>query len=326
VLWASTGSEAIQKALWACLARDRNRDIILATRHGFHGKKGLANAVTGCETDPDRDPRVCFIDFPMAECRDSSFRARPFNPAAYRSELDSLWSELGPRIGTLITEPYLGAAGSFHPPPAYVQMLEAFCREHDIIFVLDEVQSNFGRTGRMFAFETYGLNPDVVVLGKSLANGVPVAAVVGRQEILATLDYGQASDTWSANPLSCAAVMATLECFDDPAILANARESSGVIEAGLDRLKELPFVAHVRGEPGGMVWGVEMCDHAGQSAAEWANAVVLSCYHGEKQDGIHLLGPLAKNVIRIAPPLIITPQEADDALKLMLRCCQRMIA
>jgi 4-aminobutyrate aminotransferase-like enzyme len=120
--------------------------------------------------------------------------------------------------------------------------------------------------------------------------------------------------------------MATLECFEDPAILVNSRESSSVVEAGLDRLKILPFVAHVRGEPGGMVWGVEMCDHAGQSAAEWANAVVLSCYHGEKQDGIHLLGPLAKNVIRIAPPLIITPQEADDALKLMLRCCQRMIA
>lgn len=326
VLWASTGSEAIQKALWACLARDRSRDIILATRHGFHGKKGLANAVTGSESDPDRDPRVRFIPFPMDECRDSSFRARSFDPTPYRQELDHLWFEFGPRIGTLITEPYLGAAGSFHPPPAYLQMLEDFCCEHDIVFVLDEVQSNFGRTGRMFAFESYHLTPDVVVLGKSLANGVPVAAVVGRPDILSSLDYGQASDTWSANPLSCAAVVATLECFEDPAILENSRKSSAVIEAGLVRLKELPFVAHVRGEAGGMVWGVELCDHAGRSAADWANDVVLSCYHGEERLGIHLLGPLATKVIRIAPPLTMTIQEADDAMKLMFRCCQRMIA
>lgn len=326
VLWASTGSEAIQKALWACLARDSNRDIVLATRHGFHGKKGLANAVTGCETDPDRDPRVRFISFPMCECIDCSFRARSFQSTAYREELDQLWSELGPRIGTLITEPYLGAAGSFHPPPEYLQMLQRFCSEHDIAFILDEVQSNFGRTGRMFAFESYQLSPDVVVLGKSLANGVPVAAVVGRPEILDRLDYGQASDTWSANPLSCAAVLATLECFEDPAILANARESSGVVEAGLVRLKELPFVGHVRGEAGGMVWGVELCDHAGRTSAAWANDVVLSCYHGEGQNGIHLLGPLAKNVIRNAPPLIITRQEAEEAMQLMFRCCQRMIA
>ena len=81
------------------------------------------------------------------------------------------------------------------------------------------------------------------------------------------------------------------------------------------RLKELPFVAHVRGEKGGMVWGVETRDHAGQTAAEWANAVVLACYHGEGGDGIHLLGPLAKKVVRIAPPLVITEAEARESME-----------
>ena len=90
-------------------------------------------------------------------------------------------------------------------------------------------------------------------------------------------------------------------------MLGDAGESSAVIEAGLVRLKELPFVAHVRGEQGGMVWGVETRDHAGRTAAEWANAFVLACYRGrDGGDGIHLLGPLAKKVVRIAPPLIIT--------------------
>src|SRR5438093_1534328 len=83
VMWAASGSEAIQKALWAALARDRKRDVILATRYGFHGKKGLAGAVTGCETDDDRDPRVRFISFPMEECLDVSLRDRSFDPAPY---------------------------------------------------------------------------------------------------------------------------------------------------------------------------------------------------------------------------------------------------
>src|SRR5881628_598448 len=91
VMWAASGSEAVQKALWACLHRDESRDIILATRYGFHGKKGLAGAVTGCETDHDRDPRVRFIGFPMEECNDVCLRDRPFDPAPYRRELDALW-------------------------------------------------------------------------------------------------------------------------------------------------------------------------------------------------------------------------------------------
>src|SRR5262249_21719469 len=156
-----------------------------------------------------------------------------------------------------------------------------FCREHDLVFVLDEVQANFGRTGHLFAYETYGLEPDIVVLGKGLGNGVPVAAAVGRRDLFEALDYGEASDTWSANPLACAAVMATLEEFASGDVLTASRRSSAVLEAGLVRLRELPFVANVRGEAGGMVWGVETRDHAGQSAAEWANALVLACYKGD---------------------------------------------
>jgi 4-aminobutyrate aminotransferase/(S)-3-amino-2-methylpropionate transaminase len=323
VLWAASGSEGIQKALWAALARDGERSMILATRHGFHGKKGLAGAVTGCETDHDRDPRVRFIRFPMAECPDVTQRDQPFDVAPYRQELDSLWQEFGRRLGVLITEPYLGGAGSYHPPPTYLRMLEAFCREHDLVFILDEVQSNFGRTRELFAYESYGIEPDIVVLGKGLGNGVPVAAAVGRADVMACLDYGEGSDTWSGNPLGCAAVLATLDEFAARDVLESRGRASAVIEEGLQRLKQLPFVAHVRGERGGMVWGVEMGEHDGRTAADWANAAVLACYRGERGPsgdvGIHLLGPLAKTVLRIAPPLIITEQEAADATGLMFR-------
>src|SRR5437763_3521630 len=314
VMWAASGSEAIQKALWTALARDPTREMILATRYGFHGKKGLAGAVTGCETDHDRDPRVRFISFPMAECADVALRGKPFDPSPYRRELEALYQQFGRHLSVLITEPYLGGGGSYHPPKEYLQTLQQFCREHDLIFILDEVQANFGRTGDLFAFETYGLEPDMVVLGKGLGNGVPVAAAVGRADLFAALTYGEGSDTWSANPLCCAAVLATLEEFAAGDVLGRARRASAAVEAGLVRLKGLPFVAHVRGERGGMVWGVEMRDHGTLTAADWANAVVLACYRGADNVGIHLLGPLAKKVVRISPPLVITEAEARQSM------------
>jgi 4-aminobutyrate aminotransferase-like enzyme len=332
VMWAASGSEAIQKALWAALARDPARDIMIATRHGFHGKKGLAGAVTGCETDHDRDPRVRFISFPMSECIDVSRRNQPFDAAPYRKELEALRSEFGRRLNLLITEPYLGGGGSYHPPKEYMHLLQSFCRDNDVVFILDEVQSNFGRTGEMFAYETYGIEPDLVVLGKGLGNGVPVAAAVGRADLWDALSYGEGSDTWSANPLCCAAVLATLDEFEGRDVLGPSRKSSAIVEAGLVQLKELPFVAHVRGEKGGMVWGVEMRDYNERSAADWANAAVLACYLGEpggsspRPDGIHLLGPLAKKVLRIAPPLVITEQEARAAMELMHRALAPLAA
>jgi 4-aminobutyrate aminotransferase-like enzyme len=256
----------------------------------------------------------------MAECADVSQRGRPFDPAPYRRELDALFAQFGRKLTALITEPYLGGGGSYHPPHAYLQLLQSFCREHDLVFILDEVQSNFGRTGDLFAYETYGIEPDVVVLGKGLGNGVPVSAAVGRADLFASLEYGEGSDTWSANPLGCAAVLATLEEFAAWDVLGHCRKVSAVVEEGLVRLKELPFVAHVRGEKGGMVWGVEFRDHAGRSAAEWANAAVLACYRGaDGGEGIHLLGPLAKKVLRIAPPLVLTEAEARESLALLYR-------
>lgn len=323
VLWAASGSEAIQKALWAAMARDKARPMILATRFGFHGKKGLSCAVTGSETDSERDPRVRFISFPMSECRDVSMRHDAFDPAPYRKELDALWHQYGAKIGCLITEPYLGGGGSFHPPKAYLQTLQQFCREKDLVFILDEVQANFGRTGKLFAFETYGLEPDLLVLGKGLGNGVPVAATVGRADIFAALDYGETSDTWSANPISSAAVIATLDEFESRDVIGSMQEPSRIIEAGLVRLKKHRFVSAVRGEAGGMVWGLEFQDHA-RTAPEWANAFVLAAYRGNGPDGVHLLGPLSKKVVRVAPPLTITTDEAQHAMDLLDRAAAAM--
>lgn len=290
VIWAASGSEAVQKAIWACLHRDESRDIILATRYGFHGKKGLAGAVTGCETDHDRDPRVKFIAFPMAECDDASKYGAPFDPAPYVNELETLSAEYGDRLNCLITEPYLGGGGSYHPPVEYLQLLQRFCRAHDVAFILDEVQANFGRCGRMYAFETYGIEPDFVTLGKGLGNGVPVSAVVGRADFIASLKYGEASDTWSGNPIGCAAVLATLDEFETNPILEHTRSLTAAFFEGLNRLKETGLIAKVRGEREGLVYGIECALRGNLTANEVAVKIVEAAYLGLGDDGIHLLG------------------------------------
>ncbi len=316
VLWAASGSEAIQKALWAAMARTPGRDMILATRGGFHGKKGLAGAVTGCESDKERDPRVRFISFPKAECDDLESRRRPLDLATYRQELDQLAAELGSRVGCLITEPYLGGGGSYHPQPAYLQLLEQFCREHDIILILDEVQSNFGRTGPMYAFTHYGIEPDIVCLGKGLGNGVPVSAAVGREDVFGGLGYGAASDTWSSNPLSSAAVLATLDEFEQSDVLERGQQLAAELESGLQQLKETGVIAKVRGE--GCVWGIECAAIGRHSSDEVANQCVEACYLGDAAGrAIHLLGPLSGNVIRISPPLVMSVPEAREYLDVM---------
>ena len=316
VLWAASGSEAIQKALWCALARGGPEPIILATRDGFHGKKGLAGAVTGNEQSPERDPRVRFISFPKKECESVQARRQPLDLDPYRQELEQLWHQYGSRICCLITEPYLGGGGSYHPQKEYLQLLQQFCREHDVVFILDEVQSNFGRTGPLFAFTHYGVEPDVVVLGKGLGNGVAVSAACGRADVLDLLDYGACSDTFSGNPLACAAVLATLDEFQEQNVLEHAAQLAQVIEKGLLRLTETPVVARVRGE--GVVWGVECAPVGNHSADEVANACVLACYQGDSSGrAIHLLGPLAGNVLRVSPPLVMPLDEAELYLEAM---------
>jgi 4-aminobutyrate aminotransferase-like enzyme len=323
VLWSASGSEGVIKALRTALAQDPQRQIILATRAGFHGKKGLAGAVTGTEQDPERDPRVRFISFPTAECYSIEKRRQPLDLAPYEAELERIDRELGDQLCCLITEPYLGGGGSYHPQPEYLQLLQTFCREREIPFILDEVQANFGRTGSMYAFTHYGVEPDMVVLGKGLGNGIPVDAVVGRADLFAKLTYGEASDTWSGHPLGAAAVLATLDEFEEGRVVERSQELARTLEAGLARLTDLPAVAAIRGE--GTVWGIQCAAHAGRTSAESAREIVRACYLGDDQGrAIHLLGPLSRDVIRVAPPLVMLPTEAATYLEAMYGIVKRL--
>lgn len=298
ILWAASGSEGVQKAMWTTLHKNPDRPIMVATRFGFHGKKGLANDVSG---ESSNNPNVRFIPFPMSDNH---------TPEFYQSELDALTEAYAGKIALLITEPYLGTKGSYHPPAWYHKMLQKWCNTNDIPFIFDEVQSCFGRTGNMYAFETYGVQPDLVVLGKGLANGEPAAAVVGRKDLIEALDYSEASDTYSGSTSACAAVCATLDVFKEEKIVSHAKKMAKKLHVKLNALKKtFSFITDVRGE--GMVYGIEI------DTPERANRCVLEAYRATDKQGVHLLGPLAKKVLRVSPPLIITEDELDLALHLI---------
>ncbi len=321
LLWADSGSAAIIKSMWAAQHYQPDKHIMVATRYGFHGKKGLAGDVTGEESD---NQNVRFISFPTCDYCDlvpeENKRQEDVCKPIYERELEALRQEYKDGIVLLITEPYLGAKGSFHPPKWYHQLLNRWCDENGVTFILDEVQSCHGRTGEMYAFKKYGIEPDIVVLGKGIGNGEPVAVTVGRAELIDTLDYGEASDTYSGNPRACAAILAVFDTYERVPVVENCRKISSIVETKLNRLKEdFEFVAFVRGE--GLVWGLEVQDYKGKTAAEIANECVYQCY----LKGLHLMGPLADKVLRISPPLIITEEQAQSGLQLMYQAFEKMV-
>ena len=321
LLWADSGSAAIIKSMWAAQHYQPDKHIIVATRYGFHGKKGLAGDTTGEESD---NPNVRFISFPTCDyctlVSEEKKRQEEVCKPIYEAELKKLQQKHPNDIVSLITEPYLGAHGSFHPPKWYHQLLNRWCDENNVTFILDEVQSCYGRTGEMYAFQKYGIEPDIVVLGKGIGNGEPVAVTVGRSEIIDTLDYGEASDTYSGNPRACASILAVLDVYENIPVIKNCQKISPIIEAGLNRLKnDFEFVAFVRGE--GLVWGLEVKAYKGKSAAEVANECVYRFY----LEGLHLMGPLAEKVLRISPPLIISEEVAQEGLQLMHNAFQKMV-
>ena len=161
----------------------------------------------------------------------------------------------------------------------------------------------------MYAFQTYEVEPDLIVLGKGLANGEPAAAVVGRADLIDSLTYGEASDTFSGNPHACAAVCATFDVFEKEDIVNHCRAMEKVIgEKMCKTMGKFSFIKDVRGE--GLVYGIEFVDDA------TAQRAVLEAYRGINGKGVHFLGPLAGKVLRVSPPLTITAAELDDAFEI----------
>jgi 4-aminobutyrate aminotransferase len=218
-------------------------------------------------------------------------------------------------VAGIIIEPVQSDGGDIVPPDNYLPGLEALCRKHGILLLIDEVKVGFGRTGTMFGFQNWGVTPDAIALGKSIGSGVAaLSAVVGRAEIL---DAGTAINmyTVAGNPVSCTAGLATIETIERNGLVENARLIGNYLLDGLNRLMRThPIIGEARGK--GMILGVELVRDRDtkEAAATEAAKVVYRC----KELGLILFyGGIYSNVLEITPPLTMTRQEADRGLAII---------
>jgi 4-aminobutyrate aminotransferase/(S)-3-amino-2-methylpropionate transaminase len=227
-----------------------------------------------------------------------------------------LATEITPdQIAAVIIEPQLGEGGFIPAPAAFLERLRDLTHRHGIVFILDEVQSGFGRTGRMFGYQHAGIEPDLVAMAKSLAGGLPLSAVVGKAGIMDAPLAGGLGGTYGGNPLACAAALAVLDVFDDESLVARGASLGAQLRDGLMTLQaRVPGIGDVRGL--GAMLAIELVrDRATKEpAAEQAQQVI------DRARGLGLLllkcGP-HKNVVRFLPPLTTAPDDIARALAIL---------
>jgi 4-aminobutyrate aminotransferase len=233
----------------------------------------------------------------------------PLLPGVYHTvfgdeqHLDILFRRLvaPSEVAAIVVEPILGEGGYVLPPPGWFRYLRDLCDRHGIVLVADEVQSGMGRTGEMWAIQHFGVEPDIVLAGKGIASGMPLGAIVARERLM-TWDVGAHGSTYGGNPVACAAALATLELIEG-GLLDNARDVGELLLKGLrDIQARRPEIVDVRGR--GLMIGIEFAQ------AETMHAVEQAAF----RRGLLVLGA-GEAVIRMSPPLVFRPDQAETALQ-----------
>ena len=267
------------------------------------------------------------IHAPFGNCYRCSFD-KEFPKCKYHciDHLDWVVSrESAGALCAIITEPYQGGAGSVIPPKGYFERLQEWCREKGIYFILDEVQSSFGRTGKMFAFEHYKIEPDLVCLAKGLGSGIPCAAVVGRSEIMDVLAPGELGSTNGGNPMSSRAALAAIDIIEIEKLPQRAAKLGKQIDARFEKMcKSIKQIGDVRGQ--GLVYGIEMVSDRRKKTPdkELTKRIVNEAF----QRGLCLIAPIGLygNVIRIAPPLVMTEAQLAEGLDILEAAMKAAVA
>lgn len=307
-LLLTTGSEATENAIK--IAREyTRRPAVIAFTYGYHGRTLLALSMTG----KNAPYKQHFGPF----CSEIYHAPYPHPRHGWTTEraLQGLYDLLSTqvsadRVAAIIIEPVLGEGGFVPAPADFLHELRAVADRNGIVLVCDEIQSGFGRTGRMFACEHAGIVPDLITVAKSLGGGLPISAVIGKAEIMDAPEPGGLGGTYAGNPVACAAALATLDIIDD-AFLARAGELGERLASALRALAaHYPQIVDVRGL--GAMLGMEFAD------ASTATQVLAQA----RERGLLLLTAGSGEVLRMLVPLIITDEELDTALNRLRASCQ----
>ena len=313
----STGAEAVEACI-RIMKRKTGKFEILSFHGGFHGRTYAALTAGGL-SGPKKGygptlPGAIRVPFPY--CYRCPFRAEPETCDMLCLDYvdDAVRANSSGSLTGVVVEAYQGAAGFIFAPEGWFPRLEQWIRSNRLLFALDEVQSGFGRTGKMFAMEWEKLTPDLVALGKGIGCGMPASAVAARSDVIGVLGAGEMSSTMGGNPVACAAVVAVVEIFEREKLEQNALRIGGLMKSRLDRIREnCPWVGDVRGQ--GLVMGVELVKD--KKTKEPAPDLTRNLIDAAAQNGL-LIGSVGVfgNVIRVAPPLVITEDEAVESLDL----------
>ncbi len=326
VIFLNSGSEAVEAAL-KLARRSSGRPGIVAFRGGFHGRTFGAASVTTSNLNYRRGyepllPGVHIVPYPQVY-RDFDGDEALATETCLRAIAD-LTSAVIPAesIAAVLVEPILGEGGYVPAPAAFMRGLRSFCDEHGILLIADEVQTGFGRSGRMWAFEHAGIVPDVVCLAKAIANGLPLSAVVSSRELQERWGRGAHGSTFGGNPVACAAGLAVLATIRDEHLVENAAERGEELVAGLRRLAaEDDRIGDVRGH--GLMVGVEMVTDRATKApdGEAGDLLIASC----ADEGLLVLTcGMAHQVVRWIPPLDVRSAEIVEGLEIFGNALNRL--
>jgi 4-aminobutyrate aminotransferase-like enzyme len=241
----------------------------------------------------------------------------------YFCHLDSvvMANSTGSLAGVLV-EPYQGAGGFIFPPRGWLKKLEEWLQKRGLLFALDEVQSSYGRTGKMWALEHENVRPDIVCIGKAIGCGVPVSAVAATSDVFSCLSQGELSSTLGGNPVASAAVCAVLDIYEREPLVENSAKMGAYMKQRLQEMgARCPSLGDVRGL--GLVMGLEFVKDkkTKEPAPELIKPLIVDCAnHGLLIGSVGMFG----NVIRVAPPLIITKAEADESLAVLEGALSRL--
>jgi 4-aminobutyrate aminotransferase/(S)-3-amino-2-methylpropionate transaminase len=316
----NSGAEAVENAIKIARAHT-GRSGVIAFEDAFHGRTMMALALTS-KTHPYKAGFAPFpgevYRVPFAYCYRCSYSLQYPSCDVYcaRHLEDTFRRIVAPEdVAAVIAEPVLGEGGFVAPPPEFFRIVMEICRKHGVLFIADEVQSGFGRTGKMFACEHYGIEPDILVTAKSLGGGLPLAAVTGRAEVMDAPGVGGLGGTFAGNPLSCAAANAVLDVFERGDLLSRA-DSIG--ERFQERAQEWKTRFEIIGEVRGLgaMRAIELVKsrETREPAPEETKRISQYCY---ERGLITITAGTYGNVIRLLVPLVITDEQMDEGLDVL---------
>jgi 4-aminobutyrate aminotransferase/(S)-3-amino-2-methylpropionate transaminase len=316
----NSGAEAVENAIKIARCFTR-RPAIICFEDAFHGRTMMTMSLTS-KTNPYKAGFEPFASdvyrIPFAYCYRCSYSLKyPSCEVFCAHHLEDTFKRVvaAEAVAGVIVEPVLGEGGFVAPPKEFFTVLQSICRKHGILFIADEVQTGFGRTGRLFACENYGIVPDLLVMAKSLGGGMPLAAVTGRAEIMDTPGPGGLGGTFGGNPLSCAAALAAIETIEKEKLSARA-ESLGERFAARAAVwqRRWPIVGDVRGLGAMRAIEVVRSRETREPAKAETGQIVRYCYeHGLLTISAGTYG----NVLRVLVPLTIPEEQFDEGLDVL---------